>query len=165
MAACVAPERSFCTWWRQPERFERLRRINTDTEAVYHQRYSRIAMGVVRVSAGNDIGRVTMGRVEQHVVQVGIPLDEPRNPASCQSGHVLPDHDLRVAAGASADADGWDPQCLGNLPSQARRGLGWHDQFVAHDLITGQYWNWSEHTFVRVGPDTEPVHIVHVQPY
>ena len=44
-------------------------------------------------------------------------------------------------------------------------GLGWHDQFVAHDLITGQYWNWSEHTFVRLGPDTEPVHIVHVQPY
>ena len=44
-------------------------------------------------------------------------------------------------------------------------GLGWHDQFVAHDLITGQYWNWSEHTFVRVGPDTEPVHIIHAQPY
>ncbi len=44
-------------------------------------------------------------------------------------------------------------------------GFGWHDQFVAHDLVTGQYWNWSEHTFVRVGPDTEPVHIVHVQPY
>jgi len=44
-------------------------------------------------------------------------------------------------------------------------GFGWHDQFVAHDLVTGQYWNWSEHTFVRVGPDTEPVHIVHLQPY
>jgi starch synthase (maltosyl-transferring) len=44
-------------------------------------------------------------------------------------------------------------------------GFDWHDQFVAHDLITGQYWNWSEHSFVRVGPDTEPVHIVHVQPY
>jgi starch synthase (maltosyl-transferring) len=44
-------------------------------------------------------------------------------------------------------------------------GFGWHDQFVAHDLVTGQYWNWSEHTFVRLGPDTEPVHIVHLQPY
>ena len=43
-------------------------------------------------------------------------------------------------------------------------GLGWHDDFVAHDLITGQHWNWTEHTFVRLGPDTEPVHIVHVQP-
>jgi starch synthase (maltosyl-transferring) len=44
-------------------------------------------------------------------------------------------------------------------------GFDGHDRFVAHDLITGQYWNWAEHTFVRVGPDTEPVHIVHVQPY
>jgi starch synthase (maltosyl-transferring) len=44
-------------------------------------------------------------------------------------------------------------------------GLGWQDQFVAHDLITGQYWNWSEHNFVRVGPGTEPVHIAAVQPY
>jgi starch synthase (maltosyl-transferring) len=44
-------------------------------------------------------------------------------------------------------------------------GLDWHDSFVAHDLVTGQHWNWTEHTFVRVGPDTEPVHIVHVRPY
>jgi starch synthase (maltosyl-transferring) len=44
-------------------------------------------------------------------------------------------------------------------------GFAWPDRFVAHDLITGQYWNWSQHAFVRVGPDTEPVHIVHVQPY
>ena len=44
-------------------------------------------------------------------------------------------------------------------------GFDWHDRFVAHDLITGQYWNWAEHTFVRVGPDTKPVHIVLVQPY
>jgi starch synthase (maltosyl-transferring) len=44
-------------------------------------------------------------------------------------------------------------------------GFGWREQIVAHDLVTGQYWNWSEHTFVRVGPDTEPVHIVHIQPY
>jgi starch synthase (maltosyl-transferring) len=44
-------------------------------------------------------------------------------------------------------------------------GLDWRDQFVAHDLVTGQYWNWSEHAFVRVGPDTEPVHIVSVQSY
>jgi len=44
-------------------------------------------------------------------------------------------------------------------------GLAWHEGFVAHDLITGQHWNWGEHNFVRVGPDTEPVHIVHVTPY
>ena len=44
-------------------------------------------------------------------------------------------------------------------------GLQWTDGFVAHDLITGQHWNWGEHAFVRVGPDTEPIHIIHVQPY
>jgi starch synthase (maltosyl-transferring) len=44
-------------------------------------------------------------------------------------------------------------------------GLGWTDTFVAHDLITGQHWNWGEHAFVRLGPDTEPVHIIHVTPY
>ncbi len=41
-------------------------------------------------------------------------------------------------------------------------GLDWTDPFVAHDLITDQRWNWAEHNFVRLGPDTEPVHIVHV---
>jgi starch synthase (maltosyl-transferring) len=44
-------------------------------------------------------------------------------------------------------------------------GLRGPDGFVAHDLITGQHWNWAEHNFVRLGPDTEPVHIVHVQPH
>jgi len=44
-------------------------------------------------------------------------------------------------------------------------GLSWDDAFVAHDLITGQHWNWHEHNFVRVGPATEPVHIIHVTPY
>ncbi|WP_246608053.1 maltotransferase domain-containing protein [Paractinoplanes toevensis] len=42
-------------------------------------------------------------------------------------------------------------------------GLGPSDRFVAHDLITGQHWTWAEHNFVRLGPDTEPVHIVHVR--
>ncbi|MET0424994.1 MAG: alpha-1,4-glucan--maltose-1-phosphate maltosyltransferase [Actinoplanes sp.] len=40
--------------------------------------------------------------------------------------------------------------------------LGWPDSFVAHDLITGQHWNWAEHNYVRLGPDTEPVHIIEV---
>ncbi|MFI6073791.1 alpha-1,4-glucan--maltose-1-phosphate maltosyltransferase [Actinoplanes sp. NPDC051343] len=43
-------------------------------------------------------------------------------------------------------------------------GLDWHDRFVAHELITGQHWNWTQHNFVRVGPATEPVHIIHVGP-
>ncbi|WP_306208123.1 hypothetical protein [Actinoplanes sp. RD1] len=40
--------------------------------------------------------------------------------------------------------------------------LGVDGPFVAHDLITGEHWNWSEHTWVRLGPGTEPVHIVAV---
>ncbi|MBL7253239.1 alpha-1,4-glucan--maltose-1-phosphate maltosyltransferase [Paractinoplanes lichenicola] len=42
-------------------------------------------------------------------------------------------------------------------------GLGWDDSFIAHDLITGEHWNWSQHNFVRLGPDTEPVHIIRVR--
>jgi starch synthase (maltosyl-transferring) len=42
-------------------------------------------------------------------------------------------------------------------------GLGSGDTFVAHDLITGSSWHWGEQNFVRLGPDGEPVHIVHVR--
>ena len=45
----------------------------------------------------------------------------------------------------------------------AALGLTWPDVFVAHDLITGQHFNWGEHNFVRLGPGTEPVHIIRVQ--
>lgn len=39
-------------------------------------------------------------------------------------------------------------------------GLGQHDGFVAHDLITDESWHWGENVYVRLGPETEPVHIV-----
>jgi starch synthase (maltosyl-transferring) len=42
-------------------------------------------------------------------------------------------------------------------------GLQYGDSFVAHDLITGASWHWGEHNFVRLGPDGEPVHIIHVR--
>ena len=42
-------------------------------------------------------------------------------------------------------------------------GLDWHESFVAHDLLTGEHWNWGQHAFVRLGLGTEPVHVVHVQ--
>jgi starch synthase (maltosyl-transferring) len=42
-------------------------------------------------------------------------------------------------------------------------GLSPGDHFVAHDLITGASWHWGEHNFVRLGPDGEPVHIIHVR--
>jgi starch synthase (maltosyl-transferring) len=35
-------------------------------------------------------------------------------------------------------------------------GLDWHDRFGAHDLVTGRRWNWHQHNFVRLGPETEP---------
>ena len=42
-------------------------------------------------------------------------------------------------------------------------GLGQGDSFIAHDLITGDSWHWGEHNFVRLGPDGEPVHIIHIR--
>ncbi|MEO8555803.1 MAG: alpha-1,4-glucan--maltose-1-phosphate maltosyltransferase [Actinomycetota bacterium] len=42
-------------------------------------------------------------------------------------------------------------------------GLGYGDTFIAHDLVTGAQWQWAQDNFVRLGPDTEPVHIVHIR--
>jgi starch synthase (maltosyl-transferring) len=44
-------------------------------------------------------------------------------------------------------------------------GLTPGGSFVAHDLITGASWHWGEHNFVRLGPDAEPVHIIHVRSF
>lgn len=45
----------------------------------------------------------------------------------------------------------------------AALGLAAGDSFVAHDLISGASWRWGEHNYVRLGPDSEPVHIIHVR--
>ncbi len=42
-------------------------------------------------------------------------------------------------------------------------GLDWHDGFVAHDLLTGEQWQWGEHNYVRLGAGGQPVHIIHVR--
>ncbi|MEO7061591.1 MAG: alpha-1,4-glucan--maltose-1-phosphate maltosyltransferase [Lapillicoccus sp.] len=42
-------------------------------------------------------------------------------------------------------------------------GLGWDEQFRAHDLLTDQTWLWQELSYVRVGPETQPVHIIEVR--
>jgi len=42
-------------------------------------------------------------------------------------------------------------------------GLAPGDTFIAHDLITGASWQWAQYNFVRLGPDGEPVHIVHIR--
>ncbi|MGE9809188.1 maltotransferase domain-containing protein [Janibacter sp. G1551] len=44
-------------------------------------------------------------------------------------------------------------------------GLDHHDRFSAHDLVTGETWDWGQENYVRVGVGTEPVHIVHVGRY
>ncbi len=33
-------------------------------------------------------------------------------------------------------------------------GMDWDDSFVAHDLLSGQSWNWGENVFVRLGFET-----------
>jgi starch synthase (maltosyl-transferring) len=42
-------------------------------------------------------------------------------------------------------------------------GLGWDEQFRARDLISEQTWIWRQHSWVRLGPETHPVHIVEVR--
>ncbi|WP_188835104.1 alpha-1,4-glucan--maltose-1-phosphate maltosyltransferase [Flexivirga endophytica] len=42
-------------------------------------------------------------------------------------------------------------------------GLSAGDRFVAHDLITDASWEWGSDNYVRLGPDTEPLHIVHLR--
>ena len=42
-------------------------------------------------------------------------------------------------------------------------GLDWGSGFVAKDLVTGASWHWGQHAFVRLGRDTEPVHIISVR--
>ncbi|WP_409201256.1 maltotransferase domain-containing protein [Luteipulveratus flavus] len=42
-------------------------------------------------------------------------------------------------------------------------GLEPGERFTAHDLITDTPWQWGEHNWVRLGRDSEPVHIVHVR--
>ena len=42
-------------------------------------------------------------------------------------------------------------------------GLDWGAQLHVEDLVTGAQWVWGEATYVRVGVETEPVHIVSVR--
>ncbi|MGO4341592.1 maltotransferase domain-containing protein [Pedococcus sp. 2YAF34] len=42
-------------------------------------------------------------------------------------------------------------------------GLRHEDGIAAQDLITGESWHWGEHVYVRLGPETEPVHVVAIR--
>jgi starch synthase (maltosyl-transferring) len=89
--------------------------------------------------------------------------------------HHVDDENV-MAFSKRRDDDGRDDTILvvANLDPHATRettvhldmpalGLSPGDTFVAHDLITGASWHWGEHNFVRLGPDSEPVHIIHVR--
>lgn len=42
-------------------------------------------------------------------------------------------------------------------------GLNPGEWFVAHDLITDASWHWSEHNFVRLGVDGDPLHVIELR--
>ncbi len=42
-------------------------------------------------------------------------------------------------------------------------GAGWDDHFRARDLVTEQTWIWERDAYVRLGPETQPVHIIEVR--
>jgi len=42
-------------------------------------------------------------------------------------------------------------------------GVGWADHFRARELITEQTWIWQEDNYVRLGPDTHPIHVLEVR--
>ncbi len=42
-------------------------------------------------------------------------------------------------------------------------GLESGDSFAAHDLVTDEEWTWQRDTYVRLGPEVEPVHVVSVR--
>jgi len=44
-------------------------------------------------------------------------------------------------------------------------GFEWDRRFVAHELISDQRWDWGADNFVRLGPETHPVHIISVRGY
>jgi starch synthase (maltosyl-transferring) len=82
----------------------------------------------------------------------------------------------RRNVGGVNDMDGTDDIILvvANLDPHATRETNVHlnmaalglkpgDSFVAHDLITGASWHWGDDNYVRLGPDGEPVHIIHIR--
>jgi starch synthase (maltosyl-transferring) len=47
-----------------------------------------------------------------------------------------------------------------NMPAL---GMGWQDQFVVHDELSGESWTWGERNYVRLDPYVEPAHILTVR--
>jgi starch synthase (maltosyl-transferring) len=41
-------------------------------------------------------------------------------------------------------------------------GLGWDDQALVTDALTGQTWTWGRSSYVRLDPLDEPAHVMSV---
>ncbi|MEK8228177.1 hypothetical protein NKG05_22035 [Oerskovia sp. M15] len=37
-----------------------------------------------------------------------------------------------------------------------------HGQLIAHDLLTGASYGWGEHVYVRLVPQEQVAHVIHV---
>ncbi|MCW2706570.1 MAG: hypothetical protein JWM22_412, partial [Frankiales bacterium] len=48
-----------------------------------------------------------------------------------------------------------------NMPAL---GLGWEDQLLVRDEITGDEWTWGQANYVRLDPFVEPAHVFTVRP-
>lgn len=89
--------------------------------------------------------------------------------------HSADDENILVFSKRRVYADGGEDVILvaANLDPHSTRhprhldlpalGLSWGDEFVAHDLLTDEQFTWGEHPFVRLGPETTPVHVIHVR--
>jgi starch synthase (maltosyl-transferring) len=42
-------------------------------------------------------------------------------------------------------------------------GMATWSTFDAHDHVLNQTWTWQQDNYVRLGPDSEPVHIISVR--
>jgi starch synthase (maltosyl-transferring) len=42
-------------------------------------------------------------------------------------------------------------------------GLGWEDQLLVRDEITGNEWTWGQANYVRLDPFVEPAHVLTVR--
>jgi starch synthase (maltosyl-transferring) len=42
-------------------------------------------------------------------------------------------------------------------------GMGYHDTFTVHDLISGDTYRWGEYNYVRLDPHVQPAHVFHLR--
>jgi starch synthase (maltosyl-transferring) len=45
----------------------------------------------------------------------------------------------------------------------AALGVGWDEQFIAHDELTGAEYKWGQHNYVRLDPHANPAHVFHIR--